>query len=203
MKKQQNNKMAFFLIPLGIAVNFIGGQIIVLLKLPLYLDAIGTMVVAALCGPLYGVAVAVVTALLISITSPTALAYIGNYIIVGLFSGIFAYKNFFKKSIKSVIAGLAIGLFCGVAGSLVTVALFGGYSASATGVITGFLSATFGLTIPVANLISEVFSDIIDKIPSAIITYLIVAKIPNKFLLKLPYGNKYLKEQKTDSLSID
>ena len=50
MKGSKNvSKMAFFLLPLGIAVNFIGGQVATLLNLPIYLDAIGTMVVAALC----------------------------------------------------------------------------------------------------------------------------------------------------------
>ena len=74
MKGSKNvSKMAFFLLPLGIAVNFIGGQVATLLNLPIYLDAIGTMVVVALCGPIYSVATALVTGLLMSITHPTNL----------------------------------------------------------------------------------------------------------------------------------
>ena len=165
-------KMAFFLLPLGIAVNFIGGQVAHLLNLPIYLDAIGTMVVAALCGPIYSVATALITGLLMSITAPTNLIYIGNY--------------------------LAVGLFCGIAGSTVTVAVLGGYSASIRGIITAFLAQTFSLSIPVANMLSEISTDILDKIPSAIITYLLVFRIPNKFLLKLPYGNKYIWGVKRD-----
>ena len=66
MKGSKNvSKMAFFLLPLGIAVNFIGGQVATLLNLPIYLDAIGTMVVAALCGPVYSVATALVTGLVL------------------------------------------------------------------------------------------------------------------------------------------
>lgn len=184
--------MAFFLLPLGIAVNFIGGQVATLLNLPIYLDAIGTMVVAALCGPVYSVATALVTGLLMSITHPTNLVYIGNYLAVGLFSGLFAYWGFYKNVWKSCIAGAVVGLFCGVAGSTVTVAVMGGYSASIRGIITAFLAQTFSLSIPVANMLSEISTDILDKIPSAIITYLLVFRIPNKFLLKLPYGNKYI-----------
>lgn len=193
MKGSKNvSKMAFFLLPLGIAVNFIGGQVATLLNLPIYLDAIGTMVVAALCGPVYSVATALVTGLLMSITSPTNLVYIGNYLAVGLFSGLFAYWGFYKNVWKSCIAGAVVGLFCGVAGSAVTVAVMGGYSASIRGIITAFLAQTFSLSIPVANMLSEISTDILDKIPSAIITYLLVFRIPNKFLLKLPYGNKYI-----------
>lgn len=50
-QSRRSNNMAFYLIPLGIAVNFICGQIVVLLKLPIYLDAVGSMIVGALCGP--------------------------------------------------------------------------------------------------------------------------------------------------------
>ena len=180
-------KMAFFLLPLGIAVNFIGGQVAHLLNLPIYLDAIGTMVVAALCGPIYSVATALITGLLMSITAPTNLIYIGNYLAVGLFSGLFSYWGFFKNVWKSCIAG-----------STVTVAVLGGYSASIRGIITAFLAQTFSLSIPVANMLSEISTDILDKIPSAIITYLLVFRIPNKFLLKLPYGNKYIWGVKRD-----
>ena len=71
MKKM--NKLVIFLIPIGIAVNFVGGQIAILLKLPLYLDAIGTIVVGALCGGVPGALVGLITNLLNAITSPTTL----------------------------------------------------------------------------------------------------------------------------------
>lgn len=190
------NRMAFFLIPLGIAVNFIGGQIVTLLKLPIFLDAVGTMLVGALCGPIYSVIVALITGLLMGITSPTALFYIGNYFAVGISAGWFARWNYFNNIWKSVIYGVIIGLVCGIFGSIVTVAAFGGFSASALGLITGFIHRTFNLSIPVSNMISEVFADIIDKIPSAIATFLIVKSIPNRFLLKLPLGNRYIRHDK-------
>lgn len=186
------NKMAFFLVPLGIAVNFIGGQIVVLLKLPIYLDSIGTMVVGALCGPVYSIIVALTTGLLMGITSPTSLFYLGNYLAVGLFSGLFAKWGYFTKLWKAIVYGIIIGVICGVCGSIVTVAAFGGYSASPTGIITGMIHKSFGIGIPLANMISETFSDVIDKIPSAIATFLIAKSVPNRFLLKLPLGDKYI-----------
>ena len=44
------NKLTIFLIPIGIAVNAVGGQLALALKLPVFLDCIGTFVTAALCG---------------------------------------------------------------------------------------------------------------------------------------------------------
>ncbi|MDD2971018.1 MAG: hypothetical protein PHE02_02660 [Lachnospiraceae bacterium] len=187
-----NTKMGFYLIPLGIAVNFVLGQIVTLLRLPVYFDAVGTMVVGALCGPVYSIIAALATGALLSITSPSNWFYMANYLAVGITAGLFAKWGFFKKLPKSVIYGIIIGVICGVAGSAVTVAVYGGYTASPTGIITGAIVKTFHLGLFTANTISECFSDIIDKIPSAIIAFLIVKAVPNRFLLKLPYGNEYI-----------
>src|ERR1051325_5973581 len=46
--------MTWVLIPVAIAINVAIGQIVVLLKLPVYLDSIGTVLVAAVCGPWAG-----------------------------------------------------------------------------------------------------------------------------------------------------
>ena len=48
------DKLTIFLIPIGIAINVVGGQLAILLKLPLFLDSIGTFVVGALCGGIPG-----------------------------------------------------------------------------------------------------------------------------------------------------
>ena len=43
-------KLTAFLIPVGIAVNVVGGQIALLLKLPIWLDGIGTILIGGICG---------------------------------------------------------------------------------------------------------------------------------------------------------
>lgn len=70
------NKLTIFLIPIGIAVNVVGGQLALMLKLPVFLDSIGTFVVAALCGIVPGLIVAVGTQLINAITTPTVLAFL-------------------------------------------------------------------------------------------------------------------------------
>lgn len=52
--KKDFNTMTWVLIPVAIAINVAIGQIVVLLRLPLYLDSIGTVLVGALCGPAAG-----------------------------------------------------------------------------------------------------------------------------------------------------
>ena len=198
MAKVNDKRMAFYLVPLGIAVNFVLGEIVKLLSLPVYFDAVGTMIVGALCGPLYSIITALVTGLLLSITHPSNLFYLGNYFAVGLTAGLFAKWGWFKKLPKAILYGLIIGIICGVCGSIVTVSVYGGYTSTPTGIITGIIAKTFNLGLFPANTISECGSDIIDKIPSAIITFFVVWAIPNRFLLKLPFGDKYLKENQAN-----
>ncbi len=193
MARKKSGKMALYLIPIGIAVNFVLGQIVQLLHLPLWCDHVGTMVVGALCGPAYSVITAFITGLLFSITLPSNLFYMGNYLVGGLLAGLLAKKGWFKKLPTVILFGLIAGVTIGFCGSLVTVLVYGGYTSSPTGVITGLIVKTFHLGLFAANTISEMGVDIIDKIPSAIITYLVVKFIPNRFLLKLPLGSLYIK----------
>lgn len=48
------NSTALALIPLAIAINIAGGQLVKVLKLPIYLDSIGTVLTGALLGPWVG-----------------------------------------------------------------------------------------------------------------------------------------------------
>ncbi len=48
------NTMTWVLIPVAIAINLVIGQIVLVLKLPVFLDSIGTVLVGAICGPWAG-----------------------------------------------------------------------------------------------------------------------------------------------------
>ena len=49
--KNNFNTQTWVLIPIAIGINIAVGQIVLVLKLPVFLDSIGTVMVAALCGP--------------------------------------------------------------------------------------------------------------------------------------------------------
>src|SRR5690554_2694925 len=99
-------KLVLFLIPVGVAVNFIGGQLALLLKLPVFLDSIGTITVGALGGPLAGATVGALTNILLSITNPQTLFYIVNNIIFGILAGVLARHGFFSWFPKALLTGV-------------------------------------------------------------------------------------------------
>ncbi|MET3289709.1 hypothetical protein EDM56_26260 [Brevibacillus fluminis] len=191
---KNSHKLTVFLIPIGIAVNFICGQIVLLLKLPMYLDSIGTITIGALCGGVAGAIVGAITNLLISISNPTTMAYMILNIIFGLLAGFLAKRGVLNSLWKTVIAGIVFGLIGGGLGSRITVWLFGGLGAGTTGAITGVLMQ-MGFSASMGALISELFADIIDKVPTLIIVYFILKSIPARTLVKLPQGNMFIKRK--------
>ena len=73
--KDDFSMMAILTIPVCVAVNFVGGQLASLLKLPMYLDVIGTIFSGMLCGPWVAAVVGAITNLLTSIANPVNLFY--------------------------------------------------------------------------------------------------------------------------------
>ena len=53
MKTEKISVQKICMIAFAICINFVGGQIALFLKLPIYLDSIGTVFVAAVLGPFY------------------------------------------------------------------------------------------------------------------------------------------------------
>jgi energy-coupling factor transport system substrate-specific component len=105
---KQIAKFSIFLIPVGVAVNFVGAQIAMLLKLPIYLDAIGTFVVGALCGGIPGAIVGVVSNTINSITYPTYIVVRHNQPYLRVFSGLFVKKGSIHFSVENNTRGFAV-----------------------------------------------------------------------------------------------
>lgn len=85
--KMSYNLSVILLIPLGIAINFVGANLTAALKLPVYLDVIGTVFTGVLCGPWIGFLTGVVTNIVTSVTNPTQLPYMVVSGAIGLVAG--------------------------------------------------------------------------------------------------------------------
>ena len=91
--KDDFTMQAILIIPVCVAVNFVGGQLAGLLKLPMYLDTIGTIFASLLCGPWVGAVAGGLTNVVTGIANPTNFAFIPVNIIAGLVTGFLARKN--------------------------------------------------------------------------------------------------------------
>lgn len=76
MARRQFTSQSLVLIAIAVAINMIGGQLISLLKLPIFLDSIGTLISAVLLGPVIGMLTGLLTNLLWGLlTDPIAAAF--------------------------------------------------------------------------------------------------------------------------------
>ena len=117
------------LMPIAIAINIVLGQTVgTALKIPLYLDSIGTILVGALAGPIPGALTGLLANLIWTFVlagTPFGSPYAWPYAIVaaeiGLLAGVFGYYGFFRSRPNTdwgrLVAGLVVAIL--VLGGLV------------------------------------------------------------------------------------
>ncbi|MEQ4795014.1 ECF transporter S component, partial [Klebsiella variicola subsp. variicola] len=99
------------LIVVSIAINMIGGQITSMVKLPIFLDSIGTLICALLGGPWVALFTGLLTNLLWGLISgPMAAAFAPVAMMIGLSAGLLARAGGFRSLIRVIGSGVIITL---------------------------------------------------------------------------------------------
>ncbi len=172
------------LIALAVVINLVGGQIALILRLPIYLDSIGTILIAAACGPVYGMIPNVLSGLVLGMTSDIYSLY---YAPVGILFGYLTGLAWQKKSDKLwwiFAAALIVTIPSSLLSSLITAGLFGGITSSGSSVIVQLLAKTpLGLTL--SCFIVQVCTDYLDRVIGFGIVNALMKKLPAPMLDKL------------------
>jgi energy-coupling factor transport system substrate-specific component len=172
--------IALALIPRAVALNLALGAVVAALKLPIFLDSVGTILVAALAGPWAGVLTGAISDVVLGIlSSPTFFAFIPVAAVIGALAGVAARLGAFRSVARAVVAGLVIGVAAGTASVPIVLALFGGATASGTGLCTVALRAV-GVPLAAATGACSLSSDVVDKALSCALVALIVARLPHR-----------------------
>lgn len=184
--------MTLLLIPICIATNIVGGQVAHSLKLPIFLDVIGTILAGALAGPVVGAATGLVSSVINSIADPIFMPYALVAMAVGLVAGFLSRKAMFadiKKIILSIVIITAVSL---IVTAPITAYIFGGISSSGSSFFTALLLAS-GQELMPAVLLSQLPLELIDKALSTVLAVFIISRLPERYLIKLPLGKTYVK----------
>lgn len=184
--KKDFSTMTWVLIPVAIAINIVVGQVVSLLKLPIYLDTIGTVLVGAICGPwaglLSGALSNVIWGLLID---PNALPWWPVAAIIGFLAGWSGIWGFFKSWWKSLIAGLIIAVGSSISAAPIAVWLYGGITASGSSFITAWLLES-GKSMWTAVFSTNFITEPIDKGLTALFAYFIIVGLSKRFISRFP-----------------
>jgi len=191
--------LAILIIPIAVAVNFVGGQLASLLKLPLYLDTIGTIFASMLCGPWIGALAGALTNVVTGIANPVNFAFIPVNVIVGLVTGFLARANMFSNWWRWLVSMVLMALASIISAAPIVVLMFGGVTGAGTSIIAATLMAT-GTNIWLAVMGSDGIFTVVDRVISYIITWLVIRVIPDKTLVKFSCGENYIKGRTFPSL---
>jgi hypothetical protein len=92
--------LSILLFVCGILINLLGNYISVRAQLPVYLDAIGTVLTAATCGYLPGIAVGFFTNVIEGLPNVTAPSYNAVIILVAIFAAHFAARGYTQTALS-------------------------------------------------------------------------------------------------------
>lgn len=160
-------------VALAIVLNVIGGQIDLMFHLPIYLDSMGTIMIAILYGPVYGMLPPLLYGLVMGFTLDIySLYFMPVGLMLGLMTGLVS-KYFSLKKWRMIPGAMLITIPGTIVSSIITAVLFGGITSSGSTVIVQVLNKA-GLGLTASVFIVQILTDYLDRLLSlAVVSYLL------------------------------
>lgn len=179
MKTQKLTLMA-----LGVVLNVVCAFVAMSLRLPVYMDSVGTVLIAILLGPKY----AVITGLLGSCTSGILFDVYSFYfapvqITTGFICGVMNQKGMLEGK-KAFLGVLIYSLPTAIISALITAYLFGGITSAGSSYLVQVLSGV-GVPLIVGVFATQIVTEYVDKFLALIISKNIINKVPKDIKAKI------------------
>lgn len=166
-------------IALAIVLNVVGGHIALLFHLPIYLDSIGTIMIAMLYGPVYGMLPPLLYGLVMGFSIDIySLYYMPVGMILGLTTGL-AARYFSLKGWRIIPGALMITIPGTIVSSIITAVLFGGITSSGSTIIVQLLNKA-GLGLTASVFVVQIMTDYLDRILSLVLVAFLLRMIPRE-----------------------
>lgn len=186
--------LALLLIPVGVSLSVVGYQLSTILKLPVFVDQIGTMLVSMIAGPWVGLVVGMLGNVVNGMLNPVSFGFAFVSMALGLVCGFMPRWRWFTNIFGIVIGCAIINVVTAMVSGVVSTFMFGGVTGSGTDLVTAAFLATgqaLWTSVLSTNLLTGTFNTIINFA----VSYIIVKRIPDRFLVKLNYGMPYIKKK--------
>ncbi|MBJ2122397.1 ECF transporter S component [Arthrobacter sp. MSA 4-2] len=178
------------LMPLGIALNIAIGQTAGSLGLQIYLDAIGTVLVAVLAGPAAGAATGALSNAIWGLFNPLALPFAAGAALIGLLAGTAARYGMFRRVYLAPVAGLVVGAVGGLVAAPVAAFMFGAAGTVGTNALVAAFRAV-GDSLLVAATKQGLTSDTLDKLVVFTLVALLAYALPRRSRAQFPFLRRY------------
>ncbi len=199
MKKQgmwslKLSTASLVLIPVAIGINYIGKFFAELLRLPLWLDSIGTALASMLAGPIVGALSGAINNIIYGLTvSPISFVYAITSVAIGLTVGIMAYKGWISSLWKAIVMGLVVGLVAAVVSTPINIGFWGGQTGNVWGDALYAYLLAHSYPVWLASFLDEIVVDIPDKVATIVVAFAIFKGLP-KGLISLFGGEKEIEK---------
>jgi energy-coupling factor transport system substrate-specific component len=179
---------ALALIPIAIAINVALGQLVQsVLKLPIYLDSIDTVLVGILLGPLAGAITGLLANIIWGLTlAPAALPFAAVAAVIGLIAGYAGQYGATQTWWKMALFGVLTGIVAAAISAPIAAYVFGGVTGGGTDVLVAMFQS-LGASVLGASFAQGAVSDPLDKTITYLIVWAIISALPKRLLAR--FGN--------------
>ena len=175
--------LSLVLIPVAVGINYVGKLFAAALKLPLWLDSIGTVLAGMLAGPWIGAISGAVNNIIFGITAdPVSFWYLITSIVIGLLVGYLAMTGWIRNFSRAVVLGLIVALAAAVVSTPINVILWEGTTGNVWGDALYTVLRNGGTPVWIASFIDELVVDLLDKVATVIISFLIFKALPQRLV---------------------
>ena len=190
--KTKFNAACVVLIPACIGINYLGKLFASVLKLPLWLDSIGTCIGAVLGGPVIGAVCGAANNLIYGFTTgdTITLVYALTSLGIGVAVGIMARLGQMKKLPGAILSACVAGLAAVVISTPLNIIFWGGTTGNVWGDAVFAWSQASGMPVFLGSLLDEVVVDVPDKLITILVVYAIVKGLPGKLTSMYDVDNK-------------
>ncbi len=184
------NTATLVLIPAAIGINYLGKLFAGVLKLPLWLDSIGTCIAAVLAGPIVGAICGAANNIIYGLTmDPISTVYALTNIAIGLVVGILAHKGFMKNIKLSLVTAIVAGLAAVIVSTPLNIAFWGGTTGNVWGDAVYAWALANNLPVFLASFLDELIVDLPDKIAVLLIVFGISKSLPKNLVALYQSGD--------------
>lgn len=170
------------LIPTCIGINMLGKMIAAALRLPLWLDCLGTGIAAFFSGPIVGGICGALSNLIYGATTgdSIALIYALTSLGIGIAVGIMARLGFMQTFGKALVTAGVAGLAAVIISTPLNIIFYGGTTGNVWGDGLFGLCRDANLPVLLASFLDELVVDVPDKLLSIILVFIIIKGLPHK-----------------------
>ena len=190
--KTKLNAACIVLIPACIGINYLGKLFASVLKLPLWLDSIGTCIGAVLGGPIIGGICGAANNLIYGFTTGDSitLVYALTSLGIGVAVGIMARLGRMKKLSGAVLTACVAGFVAVLISTPLHILFWGGTTGNLWGDAVFAWSQASGLPVALGSFLDEVIVDVPDKLITLLIVFAIIKGLPKKLTSLYEMGDE-------------